>query len=175
MGDRLGVWNTKYWPTYNAADSRRTFSWILPYLVLPCTTFHYEKLTTVELVSKFPASHETQRFISVFTTICHKILFWRRWNRYTSPNLISVTLLLILLPHLHHILLYGSTELFYTVLSLPCMLHAPTHSILQDVTNIIMIYGEWKMEFLLPPVISSPCCPNIHFTNCFKMPTNSFN
>ena len=59
---------TRFWLTYNAADSQRTFSWILPYLVLPCATFHYEKLTTVKLVSKFPASHGTQRFISVLTT-----------------------------------------------------------------------------------------------------------
>jgi hypothetical protein len=117
MGDRSGIWNTRFWPTYNAADSQRTFLWILPYLVLPCATFHSEKLTTVKPVSKFPASHGTQRFITVFTTICHKILFWARWNRYTSPNLISVTFLLILLPQLYHILLCGSTELFYTVIT----------------------------------------------------------
>ena len=176
MGDRSGLWNIIFWPTYNAADNQRTFSWILPHLVLPCTTFHYEKQTTAEPVSKFPASHGTQSFITVFTTICHKILFWARWNQYTSPNLISVTFLLILLSHLHHILLYGSLKLFYTVVIASMHATCPTHSILHDVINIIMnlVSAKWSFSFhLLFPFpnirifMSHPVfkCPQIHLTN----------
>jgi hypothetical protein len=68
---------------------------------------------TAQLVRKFPAFYGTQRFINVFTTVCHNILSWVRQIQYTSPNYIYVTSVLILLSHLHQLLLYRSSTLFY--------------------------------------------------------------
>jgi len=44
---------------------------ILTYLLIPCSTVLLQKLTSSQLVKKFPAFYGTLRFITAFTCVCH--------------------------------------------------------------------------------------------------------
>ena len=46
------------------------------YLLAPWSRVLLEKLTSFQLVKKFPTFHGTQRFITAFTSACHLPLSW---------------------------------------------------------------------------------------------------
>ena len=49
---------------------------LLPYLLTPCSTVLLEKLTSFQLVKKFPEFYGTWRFITTFTSARHLSLSW---------------------------------------------------------------------------------------------------
>ena len=46
-------------------------SLLFTYLLTPCSRVLLEKLTSFQLVKKFPAFYGTRRFITAFTSACH--------------------------------------------------------------------------------------------------------
>ena len=47
------------------------FTYLLTYLLTPCSTVLLEKLTVFQLVKKFPALYGTRRFITAVTSVHH--------------------------------------------------------------------------------------------------------
>jgi len=103
------------------------------YLLTPYITVLLEKLTGLELVKKFPASHRTRRLITVLTSVRHLSLSWASLIQsiYTHPT--SWTSVLIL-PHLHLVLPNGllpsgfPTKTLYTPSPNPYVPHAQSIS-----------------------------------------------
>ena len=58
------------------------------YLLTPCCRVLLQKLTSLQLVKKFPAFHETRRFITTLTSVCHLSLSWAKpvQSIYPHPN-----------------------------------------------------------------------------------------
>ena len=65
-------------------ETRRNNTFVYPTLT-PWSRVLPEKPTGPQLVKKFPAFYETQRFITVFTTARHLSLYWAR-SIYSMPT-----------------------------------------------------------------------------------------
>jgi hypothetical protein len=52
-------------------ELKPSFTYIITYLLTPCSTVLNEKLTTTQLVKKFPTLYETRRFITAVTSAHH--------------------------------------------------------------------------------------------------------
>ena len=70
------------------------------YLLTPWCRVLLEKLTTLQLVKKFPAFHGTRRFITVLTSVRHLSLSWASPIQSIYPHPTSCTSILILSNHL---------------------------------------------------------------------------
>ena len=70
------------------------------YLLTPCSTVLFEKLTGSQLVKKFPAFYGTQRFITAFTSARQLSLSWVRSIQSISPHTTFRRSILILSSHL---------------------------------------------------------------------------
>jgi hypothetical protein len=53
-----------------------SITYLLTYLLIPCSTVLLEKLTGLHLVKKFPAFYGTRKFITAFTSARHLPLSW---------------------------------------------------------------------------------------------------
>jgi hypothetical protein len=62
----------------------------------PWSRFLPDKLTVGQLVNKFPALYEMQRFIITFIEPCHRSLFWARWIQSTQVDATTLRSILIL-------------------------------------------------------------------------------
>ena len=58
-------------------------TYIHTYLLTPWSTVLLEKLNHLQLVKKFPAFYETQRFITAFTSARHLSLFSLSYEKIT--------------------------------------------------------------------------------------------
>ena len=72
----------------------------LTYLLTPWCRVLLEKLAGLQLVKKFPAFYETQRFITAFTSFRHPSLSWASPFQSTYPQPTSCRSILILFTHL---------------------------------------------------------------------------
>jgi len=72
-----------------------------PYLLTPWCRVLLEKLTGLQLVKKFPASHETRRFITALTSVRHLSLSWANPIQSIYPHPTAWKSVLILSTHLH--------------------------------------------------------------------------
>ena len=127
------------------------------YLLTPWCRVLLEKLTGLQLVKKFPAFHETQRFITALTSVCHRSLSWANPIQSIYPHPTSWRSILILCTNLHLGLPSGlfpsgfPTKTLYTTLSSPIRATCPAHLILLDfITHTIL--GEELLVMQSPPV-----------------------
>ena len=72
----------------------------LTYLLTPWCRVLLEKLTGLQLVKKFPAFHETRRFITALTSVRHLSLSWASPIQSIYPHPTSWRSILILSTHL---------------------------------------------------------------------------
>ena len=70
------------------------------YLLTPWCRVLLVKLTGLQLVKKIPAFHETRRFITALTSVCHLSLPWANPIQSTDPYPTSWRSILILSTHL---------------------------------------------------------------------------
>ena len=104
---------------------------VLTYLLTPWCRVLLEKLTGLQLVKKFPAFHETRRFITALTSVRHLSLSWASPIQSIYPHPTSWRSILILYTHLclglpSSLLPSGfPTKTLYTSLSSP--IRALTH------------------------------------------------
>ena len=70
------------------------------YLLTPWCRDLLEKLTGLQLVKKFPAFHETRRFITALTSVRHLSLSWASPIQSIYPHSTSSRSILILSTHL---------------------------------------------------------------------------
>ena len=132
-----------------------------------------EKLTGLQLVTKFPAFHETRRFITALTSLRYPSLSWASPIQSIYPHPTSWRSILILSTHLHlglpsSLLPSGfPTKNLYTPLSSPIRATCPAHLILLDFITRTMLGEEYKSfssslcNLLHCPVTSSLPGPNI--------------
>jgi hypothetical protein len=102
----------------------------ITYLLTPWSRALLEKLTSFQLVKKFPAFYGTQKFITVVTSSCHMSHSWSSSIQSIHPHFTSWRSILILSPHLQLGLpssLYPTDfpiKALYTPLLSPYVLHA---------------------------------------------------
>jgi hypothetical protein len=80
--------NTKYW--YQFAELFGV-TYILTYLLTPCSRILLEKLTVSQLVKKFPEVYGTWRFNTAFTSPRHLSLSWAHGVTNQKEVMIAVT------------------------------------------------------------------------------------
>ena len=73
---------------------------LLTYLLTPWCRFLLEKLTGLQLVTKFPAFHVTRRFITALTSVRHLSLSWASPIQSIYPHPTSWRSIIILSTHL---------------------------------------------------------------------------
>ena len=113
-------------------------------LTVWCTVL-LEKLTSLQLVKKFPTFHGTRRFITALTSVRHLSLSWASPIQSICPHPTSWRSILILSTHLRLGLPSGllpsgfPTKILYTPLSSHIRATCPTHLILLDfITRTIL-------------------------------------
>ena len=120
-------------------------TYILSYLLTPWSRVLLKKLTSSQLVKKFPTFNGTQRFITVFTKAHHLSLSWAGSFQSMPPHPTSWWCILILSPDLCLGLTSGlfpsgfPTKPCLHLSSPPYVLHAPP-----PILNLItwIIFGE---------------------------------
>ena len=117
----------------------------LTYLLTPWCRVLLEKLTSSQLIKKFPAFHGTRRFITALTSVRHMSLSWASPSQSIYPHPTSWRPILILSIHLRLGLPSGflpsvfPTKTLYTPLSSPIRATCPAHLILLDfITHTIL-------------------------------------
>ena len=105
------------------------------YLLTPWCRVLLKKLTSLQLVKKFPAFHGTRRFITALTNVCHLSLSWASPIQSIYPHPTSWRSILILSTHLRLGLPSGlhpsgfATNTLYTPSPHPTRhMHNPSHS-----------------------------------------------
>ena len=63
----------------------KIYIYLLTYLLSPRCRVLLEKLTSLQLVKKFPAFHGTRRFITALTSVRHLSLSWASPNKLHLP------------------------------------------------------------------------------------------
>jgi len=126
----------KKFPTFYGTRSFITVTYLLTYLLTPCSTVLLEKLTSFQLVKKFPAFYGTRKFITAFTSARHLSLLWANLIQSIPPHSTSWRSSLIFSSHLrlgHPSDLFPSgfpTKTLYTPLLSPIRATCPTYLIL---------------------------------------------
>jgi len=111
---------------------------LLTYLLTPWSRVLLEKLTSLQLVNKFPAFYGTRKFITALTSVRHLSLSWASSIQSTHPHPTSLRSILILSSHLRLGLPNGllpsgfSTKTLYTPLPSPIRATCPAHLILLE-------------------------------------------
>ena len=96
----LGIMRPMHEAHGSPPSSAHVMNDLLTYLLTPWSRVFLEKLTGLQLVKKFPAFHETRRFITVLTSVSHLSLSWANPIQSTYPHSTSWTSILILSTHL---------------------------------------------------------------------------
>ena len=78
----------------------KTITYLFTYLLTPWCRVLLEKLPGLQLVKKFPAFHETRRFITALTSLRHLSLSWASPIQSIYPHPTSWRSILILSTHL---------------------------------------------------------------------------
>ena len=171
---------------FNQYLSKCTFSASeITFLLTPWNRVLLEKLTSSQLVKKFPAFCGPQRFITAFTSVCHLSLSW--------ASLIPMPLyfifwrsIVILSSHLHLGLPSGlfslsiPTKTLYTLLLSPILAICHTHHILLNLITLTILGEEYRLlssslcNFLHSPVTSSLLGPNILLNTLFSSTPSAY-
>ena len=159
---------------------------LLTYLLTPCSRVLLKKLTSSQLVKKFPAFYGTPRFITAFTSARHLSLSWASLIQSIPPHPNFWRSILMLSSHLRLGLPSGlfpsgfPTKLCIRLSSLPYVLHAPPNSFFsiwspEQLGEQYRSLSSSQCSFLLYPVTSSLLGPNILLsTPFFKHPQPTF-
>ena len=113
-------------------------TYLLIYLLTPWCRVLLEKLTSLQLVKKFPAFHGTRRFITALTRVRHLSLSWASPIQSINPHPTSWRSILILSTHLRLGLSSGllpsgfPSKTIYTPLSSSIRATCPAHIYLQN-------------------------------------------
>jgi len=144
----MNVWNEwrntehlKWGRTYPVSSNLRVGLELLTYLLTPWCRVLLDKVTGLQLVKKFPAYHETRRFITALTHLRQPSLSWTSPIKSIYPHPTSWRSILILSTHLRQVNSFppGSTPRPYTLpLSSPISATCPGHLILLDFTTRTM-------------------------------------
>ena len=133
----------------------------LPSLLTSWYKVLLEKLTSLQLVKKFPAFHWTRRFITTLTSVRHLSLSWASPIQSIYPHSTSWRSILILSSHLRPGLPSGlfpsgfPTKTLYTPLSSPIHFTCPAHLILLDFITRTELGEEYRS-------FSSSLCNLLH-------------
>ena len=145
------------------------------YLITPCGRALLEKLTSSQLVNKFPAFYETRRFITAVTNARHLSLSWASSIQSIPLHPTSWRSILILSTHLR----LGLPAVYFPQVSppKPCTRLSPIRAtcpahlnILDFITRKILDEEYTSLSsslcsFLHSPVASSLLGPNIFLNN----------
>ena len=150
------------------------------YFLTPRRRVLLEKLTGLQLVTKFPAFHGTRKFITALTSVRHLSLSWANPIQSIYPHPTSRRSILILSAHLRLGLPSGllpsgfPTKTLYTPLSSNTRATCPAHLILLDFITCTILGEEYKSfssllcSLLHSPVTSSLLGPNILLNTLFS-------
>ena len=139
-----------------------------------------EKLTSLQLVKKFPAFHGTRRFITALTSVRHLSLSWASPIQSIYPHLTFWRSIPILFTHLRLGLPSGllpsgfPTKTQYTPLSSSIRATCPAHLILLYFITRTILGEEYRSfssslcSLLHSPVTSSLPGPNILLSTTFS-------
>ena len=170
----------------NGDGSYRKYVWqrkkvqFLTYLLTPWSRVLLEKLTTLQLVKKFPAFYGTQRFITALRSARHMSLSWASSIQSILPHPTSWRTILISSSHLCLGLPSGlfpprfPTKTLYTPLPSPIRAIWPGHLILLYFITHTILGEEYRTlssslcSFLHSPVTSSLLGPNILLNTLFS-------
>ena len=152
----------------------------LDYLLTPWCRVLLEKLTGLQLVNKFPAFHETRRFITALTSVRHLSLPTANPIQSIYPHPTSWKSILILSTHLSLDLPSGllpsgfPTKTLYIPLSSPIHATCPAHFILLHFITRTILGEQYKSfssslcNLLHSPVTSCLLGPNILLNTMFS-------
>ena len=144
-----------------------------------------EKLTSLQLVKKFPAFHGTPKFITALTSVPHRSLSWISPIQFIHPHPTPWRSVLILSTHLRLGLPSGllpsgfQNKILYTPLSSPIRATCPGHLIILDFITRTILGEEYKsfssssFSLLHSPVISSLLGPKYEDIEWCKMQSSS--
>ena len=145
---QIGSRYTKHASSEMVTERACSISWkkgTFTNLLNPWSRIILEKLTSLQVVKKFPAFYGTRRFITAFTSACHLSLSWASSIQSIPPHPTSWRSILILSSHLRLGLPIGlfpsrfPTKTLYTPLSYPMRATCPVHLILLDfITHTIL-------------------------------------
>ena len=95
------TWEFMHTNTFHVSNELKpSFTYVITYLSIPCSTVLNEKLTGTQLVKEFPAFYGTRRFITAFTSAHHLSLSWASSIQSLPPHPTSWRSILILSSHL---------------------------------------------------------------------------
>ena len=109
-------------------------TYLLTFLLTPCSRVRFEKLIGYQPVKKFPTFYGTRSFITAFTSVRHLSLSWASSIQSTPSHSTSWRSILILSSHLHLGLPSGlfcsgfRTKTLYTPLLSPHTCYMPRQS-----------------------------------------------
>ena len=156
------------------------FTGINTYFLNPWCRALLEKLTSLQLVKKFPAFHGTRRFITALTSVRQLSLSWANPIQSIYPHPISWRSILILSIHLHLGLPSGlfpsgfPTKTLYTPLPSPIHVTCPAHLILLDFITCTILGEQYRSlssslcSFLHSSITSYPLAPHILLNTLFS-------
>ena len=85
LARHLSVKKILFTTTPSVLQCRKSPSKLNTYLLTPTSGVPLEKLTSLQLVKKFPAFYGTQRFITAFTSARHLSLYWASSTQSKPP------------------------------------------------------------------------------------------
>ena len=136
---------------------------VTKYLLTPWCRVLLEKLTSLQLVKKFPTFYGTRSFITALISIRHLSLSWASPIQSTYPHPTSWRSNLILPTHLRLGVPSGlfpsffPTKTLYSPLSSPIRATCPAHLILLDFITRTMLGEEYRsFSSLLCNLLHSP-------------------